>query len=220
MGVMAKILLAGATGMVGTAALELLLADARVTQVVAPTRRALPPHAKLFNPITTIAELPHDAEWWAVDGAICALGTMRAKTPDPAEYRTIDHDYPLAIAQLVRKAGASRFALTSSTGADAKSRFAYLKLKGELEDGIGQLGFPSLTIARPGFLGGERSERRTMERAMSALLRIAAPILPASARISPASTVAALLVEAAIAGPPGRHVIASADIARAAERSR
>ena len=217
---MTRILLAGATGMVGTAALKLLLADARVTQIVAPTRRDLPPHARLTNPITTIADLPHSADWWAVDGVICALGTTRAKTPDPVAYRTIDHDYPLAIATLARKAGASRFALTSSTGADATSRFAYLRLKGELEDGIGQLGFPSLTIARPGFLGGERSEHRAMERAMSALLRIAAPILPASARISPASTVAALLVEAALEGGPGRHVISPADIARAAERGR
>lgn len=213
---MTRILVAGATGLIGTTTLELLLADARVTQIVAPTRRALPPHAKLLNPVTTIEALPHDAEWWAVDGAICALGTTRAKTPDPAAYRVIDHDYPLTIATLVRDHGATRFALTSSAGADARSRFAYTRLKGELEDAVGRLGFASLTIARPGFLGGERSEHRGMERRLSTLLRILAPVLPASARISPASTVAAMLVEAAIAGAAGRHVITSAAIARAA----
>lgn len=217
---MTKLLLAGATGMVGMAALRLLLADDRVTRVVAPTRRELPPHPKLLNPITTIEDLPHEADWWAVDGAICALGTTQAKTPSPAAYRVIDYDYPLTIAKLVRKGGGTRFALTSSAGADARSLFSYTRLKGELEDAIGALDFPSLTIARPGFLGGERNEHRSMEQTMMAVLRFTAPILPASARINPGATVAALLVEAAITSRPGKHIISSADIARTAEGRR
>lgn len=214
---MAKILLAGATGMVGTAALEMLLADERVTLVVARTRRLLPPQAKLLNPITTIEDLTHDAAWWAVDGAICALGTTRAKTPSAAAYRAIDYDYALAVATLVRQGGATRFALTSSMGADARSRFRYTRTKGELEDAIDRLGFRSLTIVRPGFLGGRRSDSRPLERFVGGLLTIVAPILPASARISPASKVAALLVEAALSGTPSRHVITSADIAYTTE---
>jgi len=43
--------------MVGAAALKLLLADERVTKVVAPTRRPLLPHAKLVNPIANSADL-------------------------------------------------------------------------------------------------------------------------------------------------------------------
>jgi uncharacterized protein YbjT (DUF2867 family) len=214
---MAKVLLAGATGLVGTAALTVLLADERVTQVVAPTRRPLAPHAKLLNPITTIEDLPHDADWWAVDGAICALGTTRAKTPSPAAYRAIDFDYALAIATLARTGGATRFALTSSTGANARSWFRYTRIKGELEEAIDRLGFPALTIVRPGFLGGARSDARPLEQFTGALLRIAAPILPAAARISPAATVAAVLAEAAVDAPPGRHVVSSAMIARAGE---
>ena len=212
---MSKLLLAGATGLIGTAALELLLADARVTQVVAPTRRPLPPHPKLLNPITTIAALPRDADWWAVDGAVCALGTTRAQTPSPAEYRVIDHDFPLDIATLVRGRGAASFALVSSMGADARSRFRYTRIKGELEEAIDRLGFPSLTIARPGFLGGARNEHRPMEQAVASMLRVLAPVLPASARINPASTVAALLVEAVLRSVAGRRIINSAEIARA-----
>ena len=56
-----------------------------------------------------------------------------------------------------------------------------------------------------------------MEQAIAALLRITAPILPASARISPASTVAALLVEAALESKPGKRIIGPAEIARTAE---
>lgn len=214
---MTKVLLAGATGMVGMAALELLMADKRVSLIVAPTRRALPPSRKLLNPITTIAELQRDADWWSVESGISALGTTRAKTPSDFEYRKIDYDYPLAIATLIRERGAKSFALTSSMGASARSRFVYTRTKGELEDAIDRLGFPSLTIARPGFLGGSRGEHRSMERAINAFLGFAAPILPASARTNPATTVAALLVEAAIAGAGGKRIINSAEIARASE---
>lgn len=215
---MTKVLLAGATGLVGMAALKLLLGDERVTRVVAPTRRPLAPHAKLLNPIANSADLPHDADWWATDSAICALGTTRAKAGSAAAYRAIDHDYALRIATLLREGGAQCFALTSSMGANARSRFRYTRTKGELEDAIDRLDFPSLTIVRPGFLGGERAEYRPLEQIIGPLLRIAAPILPAGARISPASTVAALLVEAALTGRAGRHVINSTQIAVVAGR--
>lgn len=217
---MTKLLLAGATGLVGSAALRLLLADERVRQVVAPTRRALPPHAKLLNPIVSSSDIPADAEWWAVDGAICAVGTTRAKSPSVTAYRAIDHDYPLAIAPLVRRSGATRFALTSSVGANPRSWFRYTRTKGELEDGIHHLGFQSLTIVRPGFLGGEREEARPVEQILGSLLRFAAPLLPAGARASPAATVAAMLVRGALAGRPGRHIIGSAEIALTAEGER
>ena len=214
---MTRVLLAGATGMVGGVALGLLLSDDRVGRVVAPTRRPLQPHRKLLNPIIDSTNIPDDAEWWVADGAICALGTTRAKSGSAAAYRAIDFDYALAIATQVRASGAGRFALVTSMGADAQSWFLYTRTKGELENAVDRLGFPSLTIVRPGFLGGERDEHRPLEREIGAFLRIAAPILPASARTSPASTVAALLVEAALTSSPSRHIVTSAQIARTAE---
>lgn len=214
---MTKVLLAGATGLVGGEALHLLLADARVSRIVAPTRRALSPHAKLLNPIVDSGTLPRDADWWAVDSVICALGTTRAKAGSAAAFRTIDYDYALAVATQARAAGATWFALTSSVGARARSRFLYTRTKGELEEAIGRLDFPSLTILRPGFIGGDRVEKRPVERIIAAVLRRSGPILPASARISPAPTIAALLVDAALRGAAGRHIVDSAAIARAAE---
>jgi uncharacterized protein YbjT (DUF2867 family) len=181
---MTKILLAGATGLVGGDVLSRLLRDERVSQVVAPTRRPLAPHPKLLNPIADSNDLPLDAEWWSADGAICALGTTRAKAGSAAAFRAIDYDYALAIAARVREGGAARFALTSSVGADARSRFLYTRTKGELEDAIAKLGFPSLTIVRPGFLDGNRSENRPMESGPSAR---SWPPSPPSYRPAPAS---------------------------------
>ncbi|MDI1295566.1 MAG: NAD-dependent dehydratase [bacterium] len=213
---MTHILLLGATGLVGSHALALLLSDDRVTRLIAPTRRPLASHPRLVNPIIASVGLSPDADVWNVDGALCALGTTRAKAGSASAFRAIDHDYVIAIASRVRKGGASRFALTSSIGANARSCFLYPRTKGETENAISHLGFPSLTIVRPGFLGGERSESRPMERITGGLLQIATPLLPLGARISPASTVASILVEAAIDGAPGTHLVRAADIAAAA----
>lgn len=210
---MTKLLLTGATGLVGGEALALALSDARVTQVVAPTRRRLAPHPKLLNPIVEADRLPLDADWWSVDGGLCAIGTTRAKTPSLAAYRAIDYDFALAIAARVRAGGATRFALTSSMGADARSRLFYTRIKGELEEAVVALDFPSLTILRPGFIGGDRKEHRMMERVMGRVLRFMGPVLPLVARISPARTIASLLVEGAIDGAKGVHHIGAGKIA-------
>ena len=68
---MSRVLLCGATGLVGREVLRMALADATVTQVVAPTRRPLPPHPKLVNPVVDFEQLPTDAAWWQADAAIC-----------------------------------------------------------------------------------------------------------------------------------------------------
>lgn len=215
---MTKILLAGATGLVGGQALALLLADGRVTQVVAPTRRPLELHPKLLNPIGDNRNLPRDAQWWSVDGAISAIGTTRAKTPSARDYRAIDYDYALDVARHVQRGGAKSFALVTSMGANARSPFAYTRLKGALEEAVGDLGFPSLTIVRPGFLGGDRRDARPMERMVGSILRMADPILPSVMRISPSSSVAALLVQAVVSGVAGTRLIGPAEIIRFAEK--
>lgn len=202
-----RILLVGATGLVGSTVLAKLLADDRIRAVVAPTRRPLAAHAKLENPIVDFAKLPIDAEWWAVDGAICTLGTTRAKAGSDQAFRQIDHDYPLAVARLAREHGASCFALNSSLGADASSRMLYPRTKGKVEQAIRDLGFPSLTIVRPGLIGGAREEFRAGERIASVVLGVLGPLLPRRYRISPATAIADALIGAVMNAAPGIHVI-------------
>jgi len=203
---MARLLIVGATGLVGQQVVAQALADPRVSHIVALTRRAMAPHERLENVVLDFADLPRDAAWWAVDGVGCAMGTTRAKTSSPERYREIDFGYPLAVARLAREHGATRFALTSSLGADAKSRFAYPRLKGELEEALQGLGYPSLTIVRPSVLDGDRAERRVGERTYAIALRLLAPLVPRRLRVSPARAVAATLLDGAIAGTPGVHL--------------
>jgi uncharacterized protein YbjT (DUF2867 family) len=208
-----RVLLIGSTGVVGAQVLRLALAEGRFGSVVALTRRPLPPHAKLVNPVVDLGDLDTGADWWPVDGVISTLGTTQRIAGSPEAFRAVDHGYTLAVARRAREAGATRFALTSSLGADTGARSFYLRTKGEIERDVGALGYASLTIVRPGLLGGERSERRLTEEVGKVALGLLGAILPARYRISRPERVAEVLVEAIAAGEPGRHVVGSGRLA-------
>ncbi|HEU4817877.1 NAD-dependent dehydratase [Janthinobacterium sp.] len=208
-----KLLLLGATGLVGREVLRLALSDARVSQVVAPVRKPLPAHPKLDAPLVDFDRLPPDAPWWQADAVICTLGTTMKAAGTRQLFRRVDHDYPLAVARLALAAGTRTYALNSAAGANAGSRIFYNRVKGELERDLEALGFRSLTYVRPGLIGGERDEARAGEGAALRLLRVLGPVLPRRWRINPAPRIAAALLEAALAAAPGVHVVASEDLA-------
>jgi uncharacterized protein YbjT (DUF2867 family) len=212
---MTRILLVGATGLVGGHVLSKALTDSRIAGVVALTRRALPPHPKLTNPQVDFAALSDQAGWWPADAVICTLGTTRATAGSDEAFRLVDYHYPLAVARLARRHGAHCFALNSSLGADAQSRLLYPRTKGEVERDLRTLDFPSLTIVRPGLIGGTRADFRAGERIASAVLGVLGPLLPRRYRISPADRIADALIEAAVAATPGVQVIEAERLAAA-----
>jgi uncharacterized protein YbjT (DUF2867 family) len=209
---MTRLLIAGATGLVGQLVLEQALADQRVSRVIALTRRPIASSDKLENVVIDFSDMPSQAAWWSVDGVVSALGTTRATANSRSAYRAVDYDYPLAVARHARDHGATHFALTSSLGADPRSAFVYTRTKGELELELKKLGFPSLTIVRPSVLDGHRVQRRLDERMANIIFRMLAPVLPRRLRISPARAVAAALIDAAIEGPPGVHLKTNEDM--------
>ncbi len=203
-----KVMLVGATGLVGSQVLQQLLDDPRCQAVVAPTRRPLAlADAHLFNPVVDFAQLPEAADWWTVDAVICALGTTLKQAGTREAFAQVDHQYPLQVARLASAHGAAAFVLNSAKGADPDSRFFYNRVKGALEQDLRGLGYPSLTLVRPGLIGGERKEHRAGERAASVVLGALAPVLPRSWRINPAEKIAAAMVEAALQPAPGVQVI-------------
>lgn len=209
---MKTVMLVGATGLVGQQVLQKALASAQVGRVVAPTRRALPPHPKLLNPVVDFDHLPEDAAWWAVDAVVCTLGTtIKVAGSQPAFYR-VDHDHPLRVAQLALRHGARAYALNSALGADPASRVFYSRTKGELERDLRALGYPSLTLVRPGLIGGERSEPRPAEQLGVRVSQWLRPLLPARYRVVPAERIAHHLLAAALADPPGVRVLMSEEL--------
>ena len=203
-----KLLLAGATGLVGSHLLRLALADARITLVIAPVRRALSTtHPKLLAPVVDYDALPEDAPWWQADAVVCALGTTMKAAGSQAAFRRVDHDYPLAVARCARAHGTPTYVLNSASGANAQSRFFYNRVKGELEQALAGMGFTSLTSARPGLIGGERRESRPAERAALLALTALGPLLPRRWRICPAQTIARAMLDAALQARAGVHVL-------------
>jgi len=206
---MKRILLVGASGLVGDALLQQALQHPDVECVIAPARRPLPAHAKLLNPQVDFENLPAAATWWQVDAVICTLGTTIREAGSQPAFRKVDHDYPLAVARLAHRHGARSYALTSASGANPASRLFYARTKGEVEQGLAQVGFDSLTLVRPGLLGGERAQRRPMEHIGMQVLGALDAVLPARYRVVPAIAVARTLLEAALSARPGVHVVES-----------
>lgn len=207
-----KLLLVGATGLVGRHVLDVALADSRIGGVVAPVRRSLPRHPKLLAPIVNFECLSKDAEWWRADAVICTLGTTMRAAGSKEAFRNVDYGYPLTVARLAKQQGASTYVLNSAMGADPSSRFYYNRVKGEVERDLAKLGFPSLTIVRPGLIGGQREEGRRREQVASLALGYLEPILPRWLRINPAQQIAQAMLDAAIAAPEGMHVVGSAEL--------
>lgn len=84
------------------------------------------------------------------------LGTTKATAGSIENQRKIDLDLNYTLAKAAKEEGFQTYVLVSSAGADSNSMFAYLKMKGELEDKLKELKFDNLIILRPGALLGDR----------------------------------------------------------------
>ena len=177
--------------------------------VVAPTRHALPTHAKLLNPVIDFNDLPLDASWWKADAVVCALGTTMARAGSQEKFRQVDLELPLQVAKLTLMHGVQSYALNSALGANAMSSVFYSRTKGELEQALRALMFPSLTLIRPGLLDGDRQENRPAERIAIWLSKSFGQLLPRRYRVVPARRVAHALLESALAAELGVKVVES-----------
>jgi uncharacterized protein YbjT (DUF2867 family) len=201
-----KVLILGASGLVGGITLRLALAHPSIEHVIAPTRKALPLHKKLENPVSDrLQPLVGRVPEWAADALICSLGTTMAKAKSKAAFREVDYVLPLQFAKAAHSCGARTLALVTAIGASVESRFFYARTKGELERDVQAIGFQSLTIVRPSIIGGQRNEHRLGESIGLHISKVLGPILPKKFRISPAQAIAEALIDSVIAGLPGCH---------------
>ena len=207
----ATALVAGATGLVGRECVDLLLGEAQFTRIIAAVRRTL--HTTLESDRLWIRKVDYDhldrsADLFRVDAVFCALGTTMHDAGSEEAFRRVDFEYALAAARLGLAGGARHFLLVSALGADPGARIFYNRVKGELEQAVGELGYRSLTIIRPSFLVGERPGPRRFDRLAGRL----AFLSPRRFRPVEAARVAAALVHAAVQDEPGQRVIENRDI--------
>jgi uncharacterized protein YbjT (DUF2867 family) len=203
-------LLAGATGLVGSHVLELLLADNEWARVVTAGRRTTPQrHDKLeqrvidVGAIEALGDLPH------ADDVFCCLGTTIKQAGSRQAFRRVEHDFVVGLARAGLRVGATQFLLVSAIGADPESRVFYSRVKGEAEAAVRKLPYRALQIIRPSLLLGERAEFRLGEHiAMAGAPLLQLFLVGRLRRYRPiqASDVARAMVRVAREAPRGPNV--------------
>jgi uncharacterized protein YbjT (DUF2867 family) len=208
-------LIAGASGLVGGECLQRLLASEAYAKVTVVTRHALGPaaqHPKLREIVIDFAQLDRIKTELRADHVFCALGTTIRKAGSQAKFRQVDFEYPRHLAQLTLARGARHFSLVSALGASSKSGVFYSRVKGELEDALRAMHWPSLCILRPSVIAGDRKESRPLERLSEMVLRFG----PVTYRPVAASKIAAAMVATAQRESAGVTILESREIPRAA----
>jgi uncharacterized protein YbjT (DUF2867 family) len=175
-------LIAGATGLVGSALVEQLLEAPEYEQVTALTRRPLAAPEKLK---VELVDFDRPESWQKVVSAqhvFCCLGTTIKKAGSQAAFRKVDYELPLELARVARARGAYGFFVVTALGADEGSSIFYNRVKGELEARLKELDYPTLAIFRPSLLLGERQEARFGERFAQWASRPLSPLLGGALR--------------------------------------
>ena len=208
-----RLLVLGGTGAVGQAALRQALADVAIAQVIAPTRRALPAHPKLINPVLDFSNLPPTAvqDVFSCDAVICALGTTLKTAGSKAAFTAIDRDLVLQLAGLAKDGGAQRFALNSSLGASSRGGF-YLRTKAAVEQAVLDLDFARTVIVRPSLIDADRQGQRPLEHVGVLAARLMRPLIPARYRAVTPEAIARSLIRGVMETTPGIVTVESEDI--------
>ncbi|MGZ3873137.1 MAG: NAD(P)H-binding protein [Mucilaginibacter sp.] len=208
-----RAIIAGASGLIGQSLLNILLQHPGYDEVLILVRKELPlKHPKLNQLIVDFDKLEDYSAAITGDALFSCLGSTKKKTPDPAVYRKVDHDYTLRLAQIALKNNIGQFHLVSSMGANPYSINFYTKLKGETETELVKLGLRSLYIYRPSFLTGKRNERRPMESFLTLTMKLIDPLLLGGLkkyRSIPALKVAQAMYKQSLKNQPGVHTYAS-----------
>jgi uncharacterized protein YbjT (DUF2867 family) len=152
-----RLVIVGATGMVGGYALRYALDHLAVGRVTAIGRKKL----GILNPkldevlhrdfadCSTLAETLSGQ-----DAAIFCLGTYTGSVSD-AELRKITVDYTIEFARVLHGSSPdAAFSFLSGNGADqtGRSRMPFARYKGEAENALLAAGFPSVYIFRPAYV--------------------------------------------------------------------
>jgi uncharacterized protein YbjT (DUF2867 family) len=171
-------LLAGATGLVGSALLPILLASERYDKVIVVGRRPVAvQHPKLTQVVTDLSELEAERLRLIADDVYCCLGTTMQQAGSKEAFYEVDFLYVVKLAAVTAANFAAQFLVVSALGADAESMFYYNKVKGEMEAAVRQTPFRAIHIFRPSLLLGERAAPRLGERFGAVLLALARPLL-------------------------------------------
>ncbi|HNL02850.1 MAG TPA: NAD-dependent epimerase/dehydratase family protein [Leptospiraceae bacterium] len=148
-----KILVTGATGLVGAEVLREAIKDRGIEQAIALTRRPGPVVDAKIHSITHTDFLDYSGvNLREVDAIIWCLGVSQSQV-NKEQYEVITHDYAVAAGKALLLANpAGTFVFLSGTGADSseQTNTIFGRVKGKTENSLRMLNFKRYVIARPG----------------------------------------------------------------------
>jgi uncharacterized protein YbjT (DUF2867 family) len=163
-------LIVGASGLVGNELVRILLEANDYEKIKIFTRNRLTlEHPKLEQMVVDFDQLDQYKEYLNVNDIFCCLGTTIKKAGTQESFKRVDYEYPLEVARLARDCGIDKFLIITAMGANINSKIFYNRVKGEVEEELTKIKFPSLIILRPSLLLGNRKEFRLGERIASVL---------------------------------------------------
>src|SRR5580692_4972425 len=152
-----RLVVVGATGMVGRYSLRYALENSAVGSVASIGRSNVGiSHPKLTEVLhRDFADCSALAETLSgQDAAIFCLGVYTGAVSD-AELHTITVDYTVEFARVLRSSSpAAAFSFLSGSGADqtGRSRMPFARYKGEAENALLAAGFPHVYLFRPAYI--------------------------------------------------------------------
>ena len=169
----------GASGLIGRSLVRKLLEDSRYKSVKVFVRRSINiSNSKLVEHIIDFDKITDWKNKITGDELYSAMGTTIKKAGSKEAQYKIDVTYQYEFAKAAADNGVMSYFLVSSSGANAKSKLFYMKIKGELEEKVKLLPFNKIRFFRPSLLLGERDEKRFGEKAVERLLKIVVPLFP------------------------------------------
>ncbi len=214
-----RIILAGATGLVGRSAARMLSeAGHDVHCIMRRADDSLPPLVRqIVAPTQEWADLVRGVR---ADVAISCLGTTMRDAGSKEAFAAVDLSLVLAFATVAKQAGAENFIAVSSVGASESSNNFYLATKGKAEAQVQALGFARCDFLRPGLLRGERSANRRYGEHIGLMLSPLTDMLLmgsfARYRSIPAETVARAIAALAAENGQGKFIHENSAIERLA----
>ncbi|MCM3596865.1 NAD(P)H-binding protein [Metabacillus idriensis] len=163
---MKKALIIGATGLIGTELLSLLLVSKQYSEVKTITRKPLT-HENTKHKNTVISDFDHLSDYgseFAADELFICLGTTMKQAKSKEAFYKVDFEYAVEAARLAKQHGVKKVLAVSAIGADCDSMFYYNRVKGQMEDALRNMGLPSVILFRPSLLLGDREDLRYGEK--------------------------------------------------------
>lgn len=208
-------ILAGASGLIGKELVQKLINSDQYRLIYLLSRRKGEfTHEKIRELVIDFEKIDQLIFDEPVDDVFCTLGTTMKQAGSRDNFKKVDFEYVVALANLGKQSGATKFLVISAMGADSKSAIFYNKVKGMTEEALIKIGYDQLIIFRPSLLLGKRPEARFAERLSGVFMKTFNFLIPDNYKAIQAEKVADSMLKIAINSTASVLIVKSGEMLR------